>query len=147
MDRPWHSLSERPLFMRPGDCLPTRGDILAMLEGAADAVSSGTGRDMTVEEVAEEVQRSPSTIRRWLIAGELRGYKLQGRDWRVPRPALRDYLAAQVASGNEEAPVNSEVDIAAWRRCAGRALRRSNRAALKWPPQTPQTSPLPRPVR
>lgn len=94
----------------------TRRDILAMLEGAADAVPSTTGRDMTVEEVAEEVQRSPSTIRRWLIAGELRGYKLQGRDWRVTRPALRDYLAAQAASGNEEAPETSEVDIGAWRR-------------------------------
>ena len=96
----------------------TRRDILAMLEGAADAVSSRPGRDMTVEEVAEEVQRSPSTIRRWLIAGELRGYKLQGRDWRVTRPALRDYLARQARPDDESPKDSPEVDISAWRSLA-----------------------------
>ena len=64
----------------------TRADLLAMLEGTCLDVQPSVTRDMSVEQVAEEVQRSPSTIRRWLIAGELRGDKLQGRDWRVPVP-------------------------------------------------------------
>lgn len=84
-----------------------------MLGGAADAVPSATGRDMTVEEVAKEVQRSPSTIRRWLIAGELRGYKLQERDWRVPRLALRQYLSLQGTGRDGSADDGSEMDISA----------------------------------
>ncbi|MDZ7779541.1 MAG: helix-turn-helix domain-containing protein [Gemmatimonadota bacterium] len=71
-------------------------------------------RDMSVEQVAEEVQRSPSTIRRWPIAGELRGYKLQGRDWRLPRPALRESLAHQ-GSTADDPDHDAEVDSSAWR--------------------------------
>lgn len=92
----------------------TRRDLLVMLEGVSDHVASAQGRDMTVEEVAEEVRRSPATIRRWLIAGELRGYKLQGRDWRVPRPALREYLDRQSSDPGESAD-DAQVDISAWR--------------------------------
>lgn len=93
----------------------TRRDILAMLESAPEETASSTGRDMTVEEVAKEVQRSPSTIRRWLIAGELRGYKLQGRDWRVTRPALREYLARQARPDDEPPGDDPRVNISAWR--------------------------------
>ena len=96
----------------------TRRDILGMLESATDSVPPSRGRDMTVEEVAEEVQRSPSTIRRWLIAGELRGYKLQGRDWRIPCPALRAYLTRQ-SSGAEEVADAEDVDISTWRQVRG----------------------------
>ena len=93
----------------------TRGDLLAMLEGSSVDVQAPAGRDMTVEQVAEEVQRSPSTIRRWLIDGNLRGYKLQGRDWRVPRPALREYLARQASPDDDISEDDPEVDISAWR--------------------------------
>lgn len=67
----------------------TRADLVALL--AADAPGSPT-RDMTVGGVAEEVGRATSTVRTWLIDGKLRGYKLQGRDWRVTRAALAAFL-------------------------------------------------------
>lgn len=93
----------------------TRADLLALIEG--DGERPVDGRDLTVEEVAEETGRAGSTVRGWLIAGELRGYKLNGRDWRVPRSALRDYLTGQTAGAQPETPPDTEdVDIGAWRK-------------------------------
>ena len=54
-------------------------------------------------------------MRGCLISGELRGYEINNRDWRVPRPALREYLTGESA---EPTPGESEPidDIGAWRR-------------------------------
>lgn len=50
-------------------------------EGAED----GRLADLTVEELAEELDRAKSTVPGWLKAGELpQAYKLNGREWRVP---------------------------------------------------------------
>lgn len=47
--------------------------------------------DLTVPEVAGLLDRSDSTIRGWCQDGTLPGaYKLRGREWRVPRQALRE---------------------------------------------------------
>ena len=51
-----------------------------------------------------------------LTAGALRGYKLNGRDWRVPPTALEDYLAAQAAPSQPAGGEGSEADITTWRR-------------------------------
>jgi len=47
---------------------------------------------LTVKEVATLLHRSPSTIRGWLVAGVLAGFKLRGRDWRVRRADLQAFL-------------------------------------------------------
>lgn len=92
----------------------TRLDLEELLEGEVAEVRDRE-RDLTVEDVAEETGRAPSTVRGWLIEGTLRGYKLNGRDWRVPRAALRTYLEAQ--AGPSPASDDGEaVDIGAWRR-------------------------------
>lgn len=71
--------------------------------------------DLTVDEVAAHFQRSPSTVRGWCSRGELRAYKLNRRDWRIPRPAIREYEEAQ----REPEPVDDEhVDIAEWRKAS-----------------------------
>ena len=49
--------------------------------------------DLTVTETAEELGVVPETIRRLLLAGHLRGYKV-GRRWRVTRQALDGFKAA-----------------------------------------------------
>jgi excisionase family DNA binding protein len=95
----------------------TRSDLLTLAEGSGQTAPAST-RDLTVENVAEEVGRAPSTVRGWLIEGQLQGYKLNGRDWRVTRDGLRAYLdaqreAADLSSGQEE---TEDVDISAWRR-------------------------------
>lgn len=94
----------------------TREDIITLLDTEPLALEMKT-RDMTVEEVGEEVGRAPSTIRGWLIAGELRGYKLNGKSWRVPRAALREYLEAQTTRSPE--PPRRSTGITSWRRVRG----------------------------
>lgn len=71
-------------------------------------------RDLTVEDVAEEVSRAASTVRGWLNSGELDGYKLNGRDWRVPRDSLRQYLQGQ-RKGSQTENTNTEVRLDSWR--------------------------------
>ncbi len=94
----------------------TRADLLALLE--EDGTPATPTRDLTVEEVAEETGRAPSTVRGWLISGALRGFKLNNRDWRIPRPALRDYLTAQTDTSDPSLETG-EVDITAWRKVHG----------------------------
>lgn len=96
----------------------TRADIARMAD-ALDGPQTVTKpeRDLTVPEVAEETQRATSTVRGWLIAGDLRGYKLNNRDWRVPRSSLREFLVRQ--DDTEPEPDDIEpVDISAWRKGA-----------------------------
>lgn len=74
--------------------------------------------DLDVADVAAALGRAPSTIRAWLHAGELQGgYKLRGREWRVPREALRAYLDAQ-RQGTDLTAVfrRREVDLSSWRK-------------------------------
>ena len=66
----------------------TRADLVALLERDSRETEVGSTRDLTVEEVADETSRAPSTVRGWLMSGALRGYKFNNRDWRVPRAAL-----------------------------------------------------------
>ncbi len=97
----------------------TRADLRVMLDEDDGHESDLILRDLRVEEVAEETCRSPSTVRSWLISGELRGYKLQNRDWRVPRSALREFLNNQPAnrSGDDAGPKSlRRVDLGAWRK-------------------------------
>lgn len=70
-------------------------------------------RDLTVEDVATHFRRAPSTVRGWLLRGELRGYKLNGRDWRVPRSAIVEYEERQREPDVKDP---EDVDISAWRR-------------------------------
>lgn len=79
-----------------------------------EPTEEGPLRDLSVEEVAAAMGRSPSTVRGWLIAGALRGYKLNGRDWRVTRAALEEYRAKQGAA--TPPPSEDPVDVSAWRR-------------------------------
>jgi excisionase family DNA binding protein len=98
----------------------TRADLNALLEAELEAPAPIQAGDLTVEQVAVEMRRSPSTVRGWLIAGELKGYKLNRRDWRVPRSALRDYVAAQQKAEPSTAPAGP-VDISAWRKVQPRS--------------------------
>jgi excisionase family DNA binding protein len=74
----------------------TRADLMALLEDSdAEPRPVNVLADLRVQEVAHSIGRSPSTVRGWLGDGSLRGYKLNRREWRVPRSALRDYLDQQ----------------------------------------------------
>lgn len=78
--------------------------------------------DLTIQDVADELDRSPSTVRGWLIAGDIpEAYKLQGREWRIPRGALRAFLDRQAnGDGNPGRGTGrrSTAKLSDWRRQA-----------------------------
>ena len=89
--------------------------LAAVVEDGAPTYSPPrSAGDLTLEEVCEAVKKKPSTVRGWLGRKELRGYKLNGKAWRIPRAALAEYLARQ-ADRAGDSPEEDEVDIAAWR--------------------------------
>ncbi len=98
----------------PGTLVPA-DSLAAMLAGVED----GDDRlvDLTVQEAAVELRRAPSTVRGWCIDGRLRAYKLNGREWRVPRAAMRDYLEGQKNGSSRQATRTNgkAADLAAWR--------------------------------
>lgn len=98
------------------------GWIRAQLGGPAPTNGSRPAcRDLTAAQVAEELERAPSTVRTWLQSGALEGYKLRGREWRVTRSAVDRFLEregrGEDAGGRPELdPVGSDDDLASWRR-------------------------------
>lgn len=48
---------------------------------------------LTLEDLAERLQLSVTTIRRMVAAGQIRAFKLGARVWRVRRVDYEDYLA------------------------------------------------------
>lgn len=73
--------------------------------------------DLTVSEVAAELGRQPSTVRGWLGSGDLDGYKLNGREWRVAPEALRAFMDDQRARGPSRGGGGGSraADLSSWR--------------------------------
>jgi excisionase family DNA binding protein len=70
--------------------------------------------DLTVPEVAAIVGRAPSTVRGWCQDGELRAYRLQGREWRITREALREFQDRQA----DAEALTGDDDLSSWRTLA-----------------------------
>ena len=86
--------------------------------GASDGAGDGEAEDFTLEEVAERVKRSPSTVRTWCAGGLLPGaYKLRGRDWRIPRVSLRSFLNDEAGSRRKRITQHTDAapPLGAWR--------------------------------
>jgi excisionase family DNA binding protein len=62
---------------------------------------------LTVEQVAERLQVSAWTVRRWLREGELEGSHLSDRaGWRVPEGAIERFLQARSNQADNGAAAN-----------------------------------------
>lgn len=78
--------------------------------------------DITVEQLAGELNRSPSTVRGWLSSGAFPGaYRLQGREWRIPRTEVEAFLNRQrpqkpVAVRQAPRRQRTPADLGAWRK-------------------------------
>jgi len=60
---------------------------------------------LTVAQVAEQMHRSPSTVRGWCEAGRFReAFKLNGKDWRIPTAALETFLTGQRMPSPQDDP-------------------------------------------
>ena len=72
-------------------------------------------RDLSVVEVGERLGRSPSTVRSWLYQGVLRGYKLRGRQWRVPPAAISKFERRERDGESRRTAKGDNTDLSAWR--------------------------------
>ena len=75
-------------------------------------------RLLTLEETAELVGRSVSTVRTWLNKGQLEGFKLNGRSWRIREGAFQAFIEHQESGEPEPRTIrsSSSVDLGAWRK-------------------------------
>ena len=77
--------------------------------------------DLTVEDIGKELGRTAACVRGWCRSKKLAGaYRLNGREWRIPRAAFQSFLAAQATGTSEHRPTRTAkgVDLGAWRRTA-----------------------------
>jgi len=99
----------------PDDALVPVSWIRARLDAPALVEADG---DLSCADVAALLHRKPGTVRGWCYRGEIVGaYRLNSRDWRVPRQALRVYLDAQ---SNGSPKTGAPVDLGEWRNKAPR---------------------------
>ena len=102
-----------------------REALLAVLGGGGGdgpAATAGDGPaavavDLTVSDLAQLFRRHPSTIRQWLESGRLEGYKLLGREWRVPAAAVAAFQDRQRQAQERRASAGRGTpSLADWRK-------------------------------
>src|SRR2546422_11243365 len=100
--KPLEQLRTAAAALPPGTLVTlSREALLDVLGGGGgDRVAGGDGSppvavDLTVTGLAQRFRRHPSTIRQWLESGRLEGYKLFGREWRVPLAAVAAFQDQQ----------------------------------------------------
>ena len=59
-------------------------------------------RLLTAQQVAEQLLVEPKSVRRWLKAGKLKGYRLPGGDWRVRQDDVDGMLKAPAEDDQAE---------------------------------------------
>ena len=103
----------------PGSLIP-RDWLLAIVHGLDVAGEQDALADMSVSDAAEVLGRSTSTVREYCRRKLLPGsYRQQGREWRIPRSAIRAFQSAQASPPPEQRAQRraaSTVDIGAWRK-------------------------------
>src|SRR5712692_532022 len=89
--------------------------------GGGDRAAEGDGSpqvavDLTVTDLAQRFRRHPSTIRQWLESGRLEGYKLFGREWRVPLAAVAAFQDQQRFGSGSDSAVKNRTSLGDWRK-------------------------------
>ena len=60
----------------------------------------------TIKQLADEKQLNPQTVRRLILAGELRAVKW-GRTWRIPREAVEEFETRNTVSDPSQGALSS----------------------------------------
>ena len=97
-------------------------DVLGEGRGVGAVATGGDGPpavavDLTVTDLAQRFRRQPSTIRQWRESGRLEGYKLFGREWRVPLTAVAAFQDRQRQGREREgSPASGAPSLGDWRK-------------------------------
>lgn len=79
--------------------------LLTELDGAGNAPAASLAVDLTVLDLASLFGKRPSTVRAWLEAERFPGaYKLNGKQWRVPRSAVEAFQAREREGQGQQPP-------------------------------------------
>ncbi len=119
------SLQER--LRTIAEALPEGASISLSSEALRRLLETGTDEDgcphdMTVEEVANHLDRSPQTVRRWIREGELDAYSFRGREYRITAAALEDFIAREqtaAARAPQSPRTHVKKPLGAWRSVRG----------------------------
>ncbi len=85
--------------------------------GLAPEPDAGALVDLSGAQAGRLLDRKPSTIRNWCGSGLIMGaYRLNRREWRIPREAIRAFQDRHLAQTAAPIPRRKPVDIGAWRR-------------------------------
>src|SRR4051812_39198798 len=71
-------------------------------EGEARTAPHRPGRFLTVAQVAEELAVSASTVGTLIRRGRLQALKVDGRQWRIERAKLEEFIQEKYASSAED---------------------------------------------
>lgn len=63
-----------------------------------------------VDDVAEMLDVTPDTVRRWIANGQLRGVRVGGQ-WRVPASAVDKFLDPDPIADSFTAPADADSDV------------------------------------
>lgn len=87
------------------------------VSGSTPSAAAPTTDEMTVEMIAQEMNRAHSTVRGWFERGEIEGaYRFKGREWRAPRAAFNAFRDRQRApKQHATTPTTGPVDLGSWR--------------------------------
>ena len=123
---PLEQLRTAAAALPPGTLVTlSREALLDVLGGGRGDGAAATGGDepaavavdLTVTDLAQRFRRHPSTIRQWLGAGRLEGYKLFGREWRVPVAAVAAFQDQQRhVRERRSSPARVAPSLADWRK-------------------------------
>ena len=91
-----------------------RDVLLDVLDEAIPAPEGRIDVDLSVQQVADRFGRSANAVRRWIANGQLRAYKLQGRQYRVSRAAIAEFQERQ-REGPPKGQNGTVSSLGAWR--------------------------------
>lgn len=72
--------------------------------------------DLTVESIAAELNKAPSTVRAWFNQGIDGAYKLHGREWRISATDLHRYLRNTTPNGVGSSSSRRGTRMSDWKR-------------------------------
>lgn len=106
----------RDTLLQALQSLPDEASLTLSVRDLRAALDGPSGADLTVPELAQRFGRAHSTIRSWLEAGVLRGYRLRGREWRVPLAAIAEFEQRE-REGRPRKPTSQRgvTNLGAWR--------------------------------
>lgn len=90
------------------------GWLREQLEKTDEPTGADGDRLWTVTELAERYDRAESTVRGWLVAGDLDGFKVKG-SWRISADAIQRFESDDEDDGPALGS-GGEVDLGSWRK-------------------------------